>query len=371
VKILIIGADSGAYGSAYSMYYLLRNLVSDGNEVIAILPDQNKPSELWDAKGITVKFFDYYKWIYIPQNWRYDFAKGIYKAYKNIIAELKIYKYIKQEKPDIVHINSAAIGFGALSAIFQKRKLIWHFREFVYEDLEAKFHWDKFSRQLFNKADARVCVSNAVKEYYEKKLKKSCKTIYNGVDIERFFKERQILCDDEIKIIFPGRLQNSKGQLSFVKALGYLKDDYNYKLYIYGDGEENYVKDIKKEIECNALVNKVMLCGFTKDIASVYRSSDVVIVNSTKEAFGRTTVEAMMAGCLVVGYDAGGTSELLAYERGILYRDLSKLDEIFDLITNNKEKARKIAFKGQKFALNNFTDKLNEERILEVYKNVL
>ena len=78
-----------------------------------------------------------------------------------------------------------------------------------------------------------------------------------------------------------------------------------------------------------------------------------------------------MAGCLVVGYDAGGTSELLAYERGILYRDLSKLDEIFDLITNNKEKARKIAFKGQKFALNNFTDKLNEERILEVYKNVL
>ena len=51
--------------------------------------------------------------------------------------------------------------------------------------------------------------------------------------------------------------------------MGYLKDDYNYKLYIYGDGEENYVKDIKKEIECNALVNKVMLCGFTKDIASV------------------------------------------------------------------------------------------------------
>lgn len=301
----------------------------------------------------------------------YDFLKGIYKAFKNIVAEIKFYKYIKRENPDIIHINSAAIGFGALSAILQKKKIVWHFREFVYEDLEAEFHWAKISKRLFNRANCRICVSNAVKGYYESKLGNKCETIYNGVDLERFYCERQILCDKKIKIIFPGRLQNSKGQLSFVKALGSLDRNYNYKLYIYGDGEKEYVDAIKREIKNNALENAVELCGFTKNIASVYHNADVVVINSTKEAFGRTTVEAMMAGCLVMGLDAGGTSELLSDGRGILYQELSELNGIFDLISFDRKKASEIAVRGQKFALDNFTDKLNEERVLEVYKNVL
>lgn len=63
MKILIIGADSGAYGSAYSMYYLVKNLILDGVETIAILPSQNTHAELWDDQNISVKYFDYYKWI--------------------------------------------------------------------------------------------------------------------------------------------------------------------------------------------------------------------------------------------------------------------------------------------------------------------
>lgn len=187
MKILIIGADSGAYGSAYSMYYLVKNLILDGVETIAILPSQNTHAELWDDQNISVKYFDYYKWIYIPKKMGYDFLKGIYKAFKNIVAEIKFYKYIKRENPDIIHINSAAIGFGALSAILQKKKIVWHFREFVYEDLEAEFHWAKISKRLFNRANCRICVSNAVKGYYESKLGNKCETIYNGVDLERFY----------------------------------------------------------------------------------------------------------------------------------------------------------------------------------------
>ena len=49
---------------------------------------------------------------------------------------------------------------------------------------------------------------------------------------------------------------------------------------------------------------------------------DIALVASCSEAFGRVTVEAMLAGMLVIGADVAGTSELICDGvNGILYED--------------------------------------------------
>jgi glycosyltransferase involved in cell wall biosynthesis len=57
--------------------------------------------------------------------------------------------------------------------------------------------------------------------------------------------------------------------------------------------------------------DRIHFVGYVNNSAAHVRASDVVLVCSRCEAFGRVTVEGMLAGKPVVGSRSGGTAELL------------------------------------------------------------
>jgi glycosyltransferase involved in cell wall biosynthesis len=61
--------------------------------------------------------------------------------------------------------------------------------------------------------------------------------------------------------------------------------------------------------------------SFTTDPFAVIQAADVVLVCSYREAFGRTTIEAMKLGKPVIGSASGATAELIQHgSTGLLYR---------------------------------------------------
>ena len=98
-----------------------------------------------------------------------------------------------------------------------------------------------------------------------------------------------------------------------------------------------------------------------------------MLVCSKYEAFGRVTVEAMMAGCLVIGANSGGTIELIEDgSTGVLFESGDYVDLVNKMIyvIENKNNAKKIAKNGRNVALQRFTALINASNIRNLYLDI-
>jgi glycosyltransferase involved in cell wall biosynthesis len=87
------------------------------------------------------------------------------------------------------------------------------------------------------------------------------------------------------------------------------------RLDIVGDGSTDDVADLLGAIRKANLSDIVTFHGHKNDVGPLLSDSDALLMCSRNEAFGRVTVEALQAGVPVIGYDCGGTSELLSSPR--------------------------------------------------------
>ena len=58
--------------------------------------------------------------------------------------------------------------------------------------------------------------------------------------------------------------------------------------------------------------DSIKYLGFRPDVHRIYKGADLLINLSRKESFGLVAIEAMASGCLVVGSDDGGMSEVIS-----------------------------------------------------------
>jgi glycosyltransferase involved in cell wall biosynthesis len=129
------------------------------------------------------------------------------------------------------------------------------------------------------------------------------------------------LGDTTLSCVISGRLAPGKGQLEAVEAIARLRrDGLPVGLWIVGDGDVNYRAKLTEMIASHRLEACVRLVGYKTNPLAYLRAADVVLVCSRAEAFGRATVEGMLAGKPVVATASGGTPELIrAGQTGLLY----------------------------------------------------
>ena len=136
----------------------------------------------------------------------------------------------------------------------------------------------------------------------------------------------------------------------------------------------NYYQELKKSICENHLEGYVILAGFTENMEKVWRNTDICVMCSRAEAFGRVTVEAMLAGVFVIGANTAGTAEIIEDQKnGLLYQqgDPKDLASKIMYVLQHKEWAKRIAMAGQQYALEKFSALRNAEEIVGVYQAVL
>ena len=132
---------------------------------------------------------------------------------------------------------------------------------------------------------------------------------------------------------------------------------------------KNYLVNLVKE---KKLTNNIIFKGYLKDINGLLSKSVIGLVCSKNEAFGRVTVEYMMAKLPVISANSGASIELLngcgsLYELGNP-KDLA--DKIEFLIKNPSERI-KLGEKGYRRAIKNFRIEKTAEHIFKLYKEVI
>ena len=147
--------------------------------------------------------------------------------------------------------------------------------------------------------------------------------IYNGIGQEYVIEEKMKERDQDVNFLISGRISDSKGQSQAIQASKILIAEgiQNFKLYLAGSGKISY--------EHSAELDKhLIFMGMQKDMISIRKRMNVELVCSAAEAFGRVTVEAMMAGMPVIGSDVGGTSEIIKDGKNGLLYELNDVDDL-------------------------------------------
>lgn len=273
-------------------------------------------------------------------------------------------------------MNTTYTYVGALASLKKNTPFIWHLREFLEEDHENMI-WDKEEGyDLINNANKIVVVSDSLKRKYENIFDEDkLIRIYNGVDDKRFYKPNKSIFDnDKLIFIMVGVIESHKGQLDLARACLKLYENgfTNFELWFIGEGDEKITSEIENMFVSAGMDNFIFF-GYKSNVEYYYNKADISFNCSNSEAFGRTTVESMLSGNLVIGADSAGTKELLGEDNGVLFK-LNDSDDLYEKIKfaiEHPEISKKIAKNGRKYMYENMTAEKNADNIFQLYSDIL
>ncbi len=284
----------------------IESLIAGGDEVIVFCPE-GCPDEFMGAKVIGVPAMP------LP----------LYPELKLGLPGAAVSDALDRFQPDLIHVvNPAVLGLGGIwLAKTNNIPLVASYHTHLPKYLEhygmgmlEPLLWELL-KAAHNQALINLCTSTAmVKELSEKGIQNT-ELWQRGVDTDTFRPElrnnnmrKKLLGkfnDEGALLIYVGRLSAEK-QIERIKPV--LKAIPNTRLALVGDGP--YRTQLEKIFE-NTPTNFVgYLSG--EELASAYASGDAFLFPSSTETLGLVLLEAMAAGCPVVGANKGGIPDIIS-----------------------------------------------------------
>jgi glycosyltransferase involved in cell wall biosynthesis len=221
----------------------------------------------------------------------------------------------------VIYANTPkALIVGAIASAFSRRPLIYH----LHDILSAQ-HFSKVNLHLAiacaNGFATRVIAnSEATQAAFVSAGGHAdlVQVVYNGFSPQAY-QPRAIAqhlrsgLEDKFVVGHFSRLSPWKGQHVLLEALTQTPE-FVVAVFV-GDalfGEDEYVQQIRQQVEDLGLQERVKFVGFQPDVAAWMQACDLVAHTSTApEPFGRVIVEAMLCGRPVVASAGGGAVELV------------------------------------------------------------
>ncbi len=379
MKILFFASDNSKTSGAFlCMVELCREYQKRPDmEPMVVLPYEGDGKPLLDALGVRTRVIKSCTWA-IPMEWSlpqrlYYFCKA---SLYNLPAIRAVSRLIREEEVDLVHINTSWAYVGALAAKRAGVHFVWHVREALEIQQHRRLMDRRFAYRLMEQADAVFAISHFVGKQYENVLGEKQIVIHDGVESERFYMQREILNSPVLTVLSVGMFLEQKGQLQLLEACRLLLSEgfSGLRVLLVGRGKGPYQEEMRRLLRDNGLESIVSFREATTRVEDYYRQADLFAMTSRDEGFGRTTAEAMLSGCLVIGADSGATPELIRDgETGLLYPhgDVRALADRIRWAAEHRKEGREIARRGQEYAREHFTIARNAENICEQYERVL
>ncbi len=281
---------------------------------------------------------------------------NILKSIKNLF---EFYKILKDEAPDVIHVNSSKISImiclvanvrnfvSSFSKKGKKIKIIFTAHGWPHSETHRSILFRLFTQAMMIitviLSHKTICVSQATKDalltnsllgnaflnnLFKKYLNKKIKVIYNGMyNIDKndqkivLPKLRETIDSPhygKINLVSIGEYHPNKGHDTVIK---YINELDNVHYHIIGSGIwqshlENLIQNTSydQKEKNNKIINvsdKVSLLHIPHNAAHVLSRYDIFLMPSRKEGFAYTIPEALYAGLPVIARDVGGARELI------------------------------------------------------------
>lgn len=308
----------------------------------------------------------------------------------NIKIIVQLYKIIKKENIDIVHVHTpiaavlgriAAKMAGVEKIIYTVHGFHTSHKFFYYiEKLMAKYFTDFIF--TVNSEDLKFAIEN---NFIETNKIVNINSV--GIDIDKFNpdnieEEKIISLKTSFKISlnnkiigFVGRIVKEKGILDLLKAFINISNKIdNCKLLIVGSSElgerDNTTKlEIEKLIDKYNLKDKVIFTGYREDIPELLSLMDIFVLPSYREGMPVSLLEAMAMEKCVVATDIRGCREEVDTTTGKLYPpgDIEKLTQILIHLLQNLEEANKLGKNARQKVTKLFDQKKVIEKQIKIF----
>ncbi len=376
MRVAFFSHSAALFGAERSLLDIVLGVRAYGVSPIVVLPRCGALTDELERENVDYIIYPYYWWI----SRSYKAILGPYRLIANPILARCISWVLRGRGIDIVYSNTLATPVGAMVAKTLGVKHLWHVREFVHEDMGADFYLGtRRAAQFIAKSSSYIIYNSCAVETKFKLLFGNTPgaVIYNGWLIGSGTPKqyRKVLMPEKtIRLCIAGSLHRGKGQHHAIKALSVLKQSFpNMTLDIVGAGNRLYVRELEKLCSEVGVSASVVWSGYVSDVAAVFRRSDISLVCSRNEAFGRVVVEAMAEGCPVVGSRSGGIPEIIEHGvNGLLY-NYESIDDLVrqvSVLINNQELYSKIARRGVVDAYKRFSRRRYAEQIHQVLKEL-
>ena len=324
MKILLCNSWLFGGGAETVMFNLVERLLEEGHDITVLA---SPPSDD-DIKGTIYEKVHYIRMRiptrsgkkYSPKVICNFFARKLFRIYGLI--RMRFYKF------DLAISIKEGVHIKDCSRIRAKRRISWiqcDLRDFPFMITNAFSSLESANKLITQKIDTVVCVSETAKEGYIKTIGDTgnVTVLYNPINWKRIRMLSDKECDhhrdpERPLIVAMGRLVESKGFMTLLKACSIIKDRLQFDLWILGEGP--FRDKLEDYIRSNDL-NFVKLFGDVSNPYPLIKQGDLFVSASVSESYGLAIQESLILGVPVVAVKNPGVAEWFDTRFGILIDD--------------------------------------------------
>jgi glycosyltransferase involved in cell wall biosynthesis len=324
--MLWVSHSSRIGGAELALAESVDALAERGHEVHVVLPEEGPlRARLRSASSVQLCWHNWWADNYMP-----ELPKRFRRIGHDIFkARERLSEIVDDLGAEVVVSNTLTAWSGALAARKSRRPHVWFLHEFGIEDHGLRFLLGDRASFAFMRShtDLYLVNSSALRSHYARRLPQ------NSIHLVRYAVEIpprppvEQAADDTFRMAMFGQRKGAKGQQDAVIALEMLATTgLEVQLYLVGRQEEPRFDDHLRHLAGSAS-DRLYLADHQDDPFELMSRTDVGLMCSRSEAFGRVTVEAMKLGKPVVGASAGATPELIRHGwNGFLYEQGNPAD---------------------------------------------
>lgn len=270
------------------------------------------------------------------------FSNFITRHYKgnSFIKLVKKNILIENNLHDIMIIENRPEYIIPLKKIFENKIVLHLHNDYIYQDISN-------GKKIIDLYDEVFAVSDYIKERVQTvESLTPVRTLYNGIDTSkfdkelykeeiRFIKEKYSIQEDEVIILYTGRLNKSKGVKELIEAFVAMPSNIRSRLIIvgssvYGKNKKDSYLALLKKIS-NSRSKDVIFTGYIdyEKIPIYYSMAHIGVVPSIlPEAFALSVVEHLASSNPVITTMVGGIANIVNPECAIIVNPcVEKLSE--------------------------------------------
>ncbi len=373
MRILFFTHGADMMGANRCLLDLLTGLIPLGVTPVVAVPASGELEVVLKERGIESVTLKYYNWAFtrfISLSYWISSIRQLQNKYQFLPA---IVEQTKKLNIDMVYTNSSIVGIGAWLADELNLPHVWHVREFGENDYGMVF-WRgrKYFDRWANKAELVISMSKAIEKEVLSNITAPIVTVHDGIITEEAF--RKITPQENhdqapFTFLIIGAIHPTKGQMTALKCFHEVyKNNKNVRLLIAGMGRRLYAKKIKAYISDNNLDAAVNFLGYVSNPYKIHLQADAVLMCSKSEGMGRVTIEGMIFGNPVIGFNGGATPELIDNEKdGLIYNTPAELIHHMNYLADNPDVAATFGKNGRIKAGKNF---LIKDFVKQVYQHL-